>query len=288
MPQLPQAVQLQGLTVIKRSAAILQFMNLYSETGKLSPVFITSYATINVLDELVRVPGVGQALLFGKLNYSMRIWFDAQRLASLNLSASDVVQAIQQQNVQAPVGRIGARPVANDQQFQLNVQTQGTLTTPDQFGKIVLRANPDGSVLRVGDVARVEMGAQNEDTETRINGRPAVGMALYLAPDANAIQTAATVARTLNKLRARFPEDLKAYVVYDSTVFVNDTIHEVLITVGEAFILVVIVVYLFLGSIRATIIPAVAASPRPVGTLPFPPLPRCSAHTPPPPPPLPP
>ena len=199
LPQLPQAVQVQGLTVIKRSAAILQFMNLYSETGKLSPVFITSYATINVLDELARVPGVGQALLFGKLNYSMRIWFDTQRLASLNLAPSDVVQAIQAQNVQAPVGRIGARPVANDQQYQLNVQTQGTLTTPQQFSKIVLRANPDGSVLRVGDVARVEMGAQNEDTETRINGLPSVGIALYLAPDANAVQTATAVGRTLKR-----------------------------------------------------------------------------------------
>ena len=205
LPQLPQAVQLQGLTVIKRSAAILQFMNLYSETGKLSPVYITSYATINVLDELSRVPGVGQALLFGKLNYSMRIWFDTQRLTSLNLAPSDVVQAIQAQNVQAPVGRIGARPVADDQQFQLNVQTQGTLTTPEQFRKIVLRANPDGSVLRIGDVARVEMGAQNEDNETRINGRPAVGVALYLAPDANAVATAAAVARTLARLSARFP-----------------------------------------------------------------------------------
>jgi len=269
LPQLPQAVQVQGLTVIKRSAAILQFMNLYSETGKLSPVFITSYATINVLDELVRVPGVGQALLFGKLNYSMRIWFDAQRLAALNLSASDVVQAIQAQNVQAPVGRIGARPVANDQQFQLNVQTQGTLTTPEQFSKIVLRANPDGSVLRIGDVARVEMGAQNEDTETRINGLPSVGVALYLAPDANAVQTANAVASTLDKLRARFPEDLRARVVYDSTVFVNDTIHEVLVTVGEAFLLVVIVVYLFLGSVRATIIPAVAVPVSLIGTFAF-------------------
>jgi len=269
LPQLPQAVQVQGLTVIKRSAAILQFMNLYSETGKLSPVFITSYATINVLDELVRVPGVGQALLFGKLNYSMRIWFDAQRLAALNLSASDVVQAIQAQNVQAPVGRIGARPVANDQQFQLNVQTQGTLTTPEQFSKIVLRANPDGSVLRIGDVARVEMGAQNEDTETRINGLPSVGVALDLAPDANAVQTANAVARTLDKLRARFPEDLRARVVYDSTVFVNDTIHEVLVTVGEAFLLVVIVVYLFLGSVRATIIPAVAVPVSLIGTFAF-------------------
>ncbi|MCW5733366.1 MAG: multidrug efflux RND transporter permease subunit [Enhydrobacter sp.] len=269
LPQLPQAVQVQGLTVIKRSAAILQFLNLYSETGKLSPVAITSYATINVLDELSRVPGVGQALLFGRLNYSMRIWFDTQRLTSLNLAPSDVVQAIQQQNIQAPVGRIGSRPVPNDQQFQLNVQTQGTLTTPDQFRRIVLRANPDGSVLRIGDVARVEMGAQNEDTETRINGLPSVGMALYLAPDANAVATASAVARTIEKLSARFPEDLKARVVYDSTVFVNDTIHEVLWTVGEAFILVVIVVFLFLGSLRATIIPAIAVPVSLIGTFAF-------------------
>jgi hydrophobe/amphiphile efflux-1 (HAE1) family protein len=266
LPQLPQAVQLQGLTVIKRSAAILQFINFYSEAGKLTPVFITSYATINVLDELSRVPGVGQALLFGKLNYSMRIWFDTQRLTSLNLSPSDVVNAIQAQNIQAPVGRIGARPVSNDQQFQMNVQTQGTLTTPEQFQKIVLRANPDGSVLRIGDVARVEMGAQNEDTETRINGRSSVGVALYLAPAANAVQTAAAVGRTLARLSGRFPEDLKVRIVYDSTVFVADTIREVLWTLGEAFTLVVIVVFLFLGNLRATIIPAVAVPVSLIGT----------------------
>ena len=266
LPQLPQAVQLQGLTVIKRSAAILQFLNLYSETGKMSPVAITSYATINVLDELSRVPGVGQALLFGKLNYSMRIWFDTQRLTSLNLAPSDVVQAIQSQNVQAPVGRIGARPVSDDQQFQINVQTQGTLSTPEQFSKIVLRANSDGSVLRIGDVARVEMGAQNEDTETRINGQPSVGVALYLAPDANAVQTATAVSKTLVRLGARFPQDLKARVVYDSTVFVNDTIQEVLWTLLEAFGLVVVVVFLFLGNLRATIIPAVAVPVSLIGT----------------------
>ena len=149
LAQLPQEVQQQGLVVIKRSAAVLQFMALYSEDGKLSPVVITSYATINVLDELSRVPGVGQVLVFGKLQYSMRIWFDTQRLASLNLAPSDVIAAIQAQNVQAAVGRIGARPVGNDQQFQMNVQTQGRLTTAQQFGDIVLRANPDGSVLRV-------------------------------------------------------------------------------------------------------------------------------------------
>ncbi len=258
LAQLPQEVQLQGLTVLKRSAAVLRFMSLYSDDGKLDPVFITSYATINVLDELSRVPGVGQALLFGRLNYSMRVWFDTQRLTSLNLSPSDVVNAIQAQNVQAPVGRIGARPVGDDQQFQMNVQTQGRLTTPEQFGDIVLRANPDGSVVRLRDVARVEMGAQNEDVQTRINGRPAVGVALYLTPDANAVRTAGLVDQAMARLAARFPRGLKAQVVFDSTVFVGDTIREVLTTLAEAFALVVAVVFLFLGNLRATIIPAVA------------------------------
>ncbi len=266
LPQLPEAVQLQGITVIKHSAAVLQFINLYSDGGQFSPVFITSYATVNVMDELSRVPGVGEALLFGKLNYSMRIWFDTERLTSLNLSPSDVVNAIEAQNVQAPVGRIGARPVSNDQQLQMNVQTQGTLTTPRQFGNIVLRANPDGSVLRIRDVARVEMGAQNEDTETRLNGKPAVGLALYLAPGANAVETAQRVAATIARLERRFPQGLKAKVVYDSTVFVNDTVHEVLWTLGEAFILVVIAVFLFLGNLRATIIPAVAVPVSLIGT----------------------
>jgi hydrophobe/amphiphile efflux-1 (HAE1) family protein len=266
LPQLPEAVQLQGITVIKHSAAVLQFINLYSDGGQFSPVFITSYATVNVMDELSRVPGVGEALLFGKLNYSMRIWFDTERLTSLNLSPSDVVNAIEAQNVQAPVGRIGARPVSNDQQLQMNVQTEGTLTTPQQFGNIVLRANPDGSVLRIRDVARVEMGAQNEDTETRLNGKPAVGLALYLAPGANAVETAQRVAATIARLERRFPQGLKAKVVYDSTVFVNDTVHEVLWTLGEAFVLVVVAVFLFLGNLRATIIPAVAVPVSLIGT----------------------
>ncbi len=264
--QLPQEVQVQGLTVIKRSAAVLQFMALYSDDPALTPTFITSYATINVLDALARVSGVGQVLLFGKMQYSMRIWFDTQRLTSLNLAPSDVLAAIRAQNVQAPVGRIGARPVANDQQFQMNVQTQGRLSTPEEFSGIVLRANPDGSVLRVRDVARVEMGAQNEDTETRINGRSAVGIAMYLSPDANAMATASLVRRTLERLSERFPTGLKYQVVYDSTVFVGDTVKEVLKTLAEAFALVVIVVYLFLGNLRATIIPAIAVPVSLIGT----------------------
>jgi len=258
LSQLPVEVQAQGLTVQKKSSAVLQFVVLYSKNGAQDPLFITNYAIINVLDAISRTPGVGQATLFAKLNYSMRIWFDTQRLTSLNLAPSDVIAAIRAQNVQAPVGRIGARPTSNEQQFQFNVQTQGRLTTASQFGDIVLRANPDGSVLRVKDVARVEIGAQNLDSESRIDGQPGVPIGIYLSPGANAVTTANAVQNTLAKLAGRFPPGLTYLVQYDSTTFVTDTIREVLKTLGEAFVLVVIVVYLFLGNLRATIIPAVA------------------------------
>jgi hydrophobe/amphiphile efflux-1 (HAE1) family protein len=258
LAQLPPEVQLEGLTIQKKSSAVLQFVVLYSENGKQDPLFITNYAVINVLDVISRTPGVGQASLFGRLNYSMRIWFDTQRLTNLDLTPADVINAIQAQNVVAPVGRIGARPIGNDQQFQMNVQTLGRLTTPEQFGNIVLRANPDGSLLRVRDVARVDLGAQNEDVEGRINGEPAVAIGIYLTPGANAIDTAKRVRSNLARLSQRFPEGLKYLVNYDTTTFVNDTVHDVLVTLGIAFVLVVIVVFLFLGSLRATLIPAVA------------------------------
>ena len=258
MANLPPEVQLQGLTVQKRSSAILQFLMLYSESGKFDPLFITNYALINVLDELSRTPGVGEAHLFGRLNYSMRIWFDVARLKSLGLAPSDVIRAVQAQNVAAPVGRIGARPVPEDQQFQWNVQTQGRLTSTEEFGAIVVRANPDGSALHVRDVARVELGAQTEDTYTRLNGEPGVAIAIYQTPGANAIQTAAAVNATLDRVRARFPQGLQTRVIFDHTDFVNETIREVVKTLMEAFALVALVVFVFLGNWRATIIPIVA------------------------------
>ena len=258
LAQLPQEVQLEGLTIQKKSSAVLQFIMLYSENGKQDPLFITNYAIINVLDVLSRTPGVGQARLFGALNYSMRIWFDTQRLNNLQLTPTDVIAAIQAQNVVAPVGRIGARPISKDQQFQLNLQTQGRLTTPEEFGNIVLRANPDGSLVRVGDVARVDLGAQNQDIEGRLNSEPAVAIGIYLSPGANAVQAAAQVRANLDRLSQRFPPGLKYLVNYDTTTFVQDTIHDVLITLLIAFVLVVIVVFVFLGSLRATLIPAIA------------------------------
>ncbi|MBV9829481.1 MAG: multidrug efflux RND transporter permease subunit [Alphaproteobacteria bacterium] len=266
LAQLPAEVQLEGLTVQKKSAAVLQFISLYSDNAQQDPLFVTNYAIINIVDVLSRLPGIGQAHIFGALNYSMRIWFDTQRLDNLQLTPADIISAIQAQNVQAPVGRIGARPIGHDQQFQLNIQTQGRLTTPEQFGNIVLRANPDGSLLRVHDVARIELGAQNEDVEGRYNGEPAVAIGLYLSPGANAVTTAASVIATMGRLAQRFPPGLHYVVNYDTTIFVRDTIHDVLVTLAIAFALVVIVVFLFLGSLRATIIPAIAVPVSVIGT----------------------
>ncbi|MBU6497113.1 MAG: efflux RND transporter permease subunit [Rhodospirillales bacterium] len=267
LSKLPSEVQRNGVVVQKRSSAILEFLQFYSEGGKQSPLFISNYVTINVLDALSRVPGVGQAFVFGALDYSMRIWFSTDRLIQLGLTPSDIITAIQSQNIQGAVGRIGARPMSGGVQFQMNLQTKGRLTTPDEFGAIVLRANPDGSVLRVRDVARVELGAASQDTESRLNGNPAVTIGMYLAPGANAVATSARVAQTLDALSKRFPEGLKKTIFYDSSTFVADTIREVLITLGEAFVLVVLVVFLFLGNLRATIIPTIAVPVSLIGTL---------------------
>ena len=233
LSQLPPEVQLEGLTVQKRSTSILEFLALYSDDPKMDPLFISNYVLINVLDQLSRTPGVGQANLFSKLNYSMRVWFDTDRLTALSLTPGDIIAAIQSQNVVAPIGRVGARPIGNDQQFQFNLQTQGRLVTPAEFGAIVIRANQDGSVLRLRDVARIELGAQNMDSETRLNGRPGVPIGIYLSPGANAVDTAAAVAQTLATLEKRFPPGLHAQIMYDSTAFVRDTRTEVLRTLGH-------------------------------------------------------
>ncbi len=265
--KLPPDVQRSGVTVRKRSTAVLAFLQFYAEGGKYDPLFISNYVTINVLDRLARTPGVGDAQLFGRLDYSMRIWFDMTRLTGLNLAPADIIAAIQGQNVQAAVGRIGARPTADATQFQLSVQTQGRLVTPEQFGNIVIRAGNDGAVLRVRDVARVEMGAANMDTESRLNGNPAVSIGLYLAPGANAVDTSARVQAALEEMSKRYPEGLSARIFYDSSTFVSLTLEEVKNTLLIAFGLVVLVVFVFLGNWRATIIPMVAIPVSLVGTV---------------------
>ena len=255
MSKLPQDVSRQGVTVKKKSSAILGVIAVYSPKQTHDPLFISNYVTINLLDPIKSTPGVGDASLWGPQDYAMRAWVRTDRLTGLNLTTGDIIAAIQSQNVQAAVGRIGARPISDDQQLQLNLQTKGRLSSVAEFENIVVRTNPDGSVLRLGDVARLELGAANLDRETLFNGCPAAAVAIYQTPGANAITTLQAVKDKVTELEKRFPEGLAWKVTYDPTTFVKDTIHEVQKTLIEAFVLVVIVVYLFLGSIRATLIP---------------------------------
>jgi hydrophobe/amphiphile efflux-1 (HAE1) family protein len=259
LSELPPQVQLEGLQLRQKSSAVLQFVLFSSPNKTLKPLFISNYITINVLDVLSRTPGVGQAFLFGAQNYSMRIWMNTDRLTQLGLSPGDIIAAIQSQNTQAAVGTIGAPPIGHEQQFQLNIQTQGRLVTAAQFGNIIIRANQDGSILRVRDVARIELGAESQSTQDQLDGAPALGIGIYLEPGANAVETSGRVKAAIAGLAKRFPPGLAANVIYDTSDFVNETLHEVVQTILEAFCLVVLVVFLFLGgNIRATIIPAVA------------------------------
>ena len=258
LSKLPQDVQKQGVTVKKKSSALLGVIALYSPKGTHDPLFISNYVTINILDQIKATPGVGDATLWGPQDYAMRAWVQTDKLTGLGLTTGDVISAIQAQNVQAAVGRIGARPVSNDQRLQLNIQTKGRLSSPEEFENIVIRTNPDGSVLRLKDVARVELGAANLDRETRLNGKAAAALAIYQTPGANAITTMNAIQAQMADLAKAFPEDLAWKVTYDPTVFVKETVHEVQKTLVEAFILVVLVVFLFLGNLRATLIPAIA------------------------------
>src|SRR5271163_2706185 len=191
--QLPDEVSHAGLTVRKKSAALLQVINIYSPKNTYDAVFLSNYATINIIDPLARIKGVGQVTLFGPLDYSLRIWLDPDRLTELNLTPNDVIQAVQSQNVQAALGRVGAAPVSSEQQVQINVKTKGRLTRPQEFANIILRANADGSVVRVSDVARVEMGARSQDRYSRFNGAPAAALGIYQSPGSNAVDVATQV-----------------------------------------------------------------------------------------------
>src|SRR5262252_2830171 len=266
IPQLPAEVSRNGLTIRKKSAALLQVLSLYSPNSTYDAVYLSNYATINVIDPLARIKGVGQATLFGPLDYSLRIWLDPDRLTELNLTPNDVIAAVQSQNVQAALGRVGAAPITTEQQVQINIKTTGRLTQPEEFAAIVLRANPDGSVIRIKDVARVEMSAKSQDRYSRFNGAPAAAIGIYQTPGSNAVDVARKVRETLDDLQKRFPNDLAYTVFWDSTVFVTETIKEVIRTLVAAIVLVAVVVFLFLGRWRTTLIPLVAVPVSIVGT----------------------
>ncbi|MEQ9335329.1 multidrug efflux RND transporter permease subunit, partial [Thalassobaculum sp.] len=266
IPSLPEEVQRQGLSVKKKSTSLLQVFTLFSPDGTYDSLFLNNYAVINVVDALKRVPGVGDAQLFGVQDYSMRIWFETDRLAALDLTPSDIVAAIRSQNVQAAVGRIGAQPISDDVALQLNLTTQGRLVDVGEFEDIIVRADPDGSAIRLRDIARVELGAKNSDTFTRLNGRPAAGIAIYGLPGANAIATAESATAAMDRLKDRFPEDLDYSITYDTTLFVKSSIENVYSSLIAAFVLVVLVTFAFMGSFRATLVPALAIPVSLIGT----------------------
>lgn len=266
MSSLPQEVQRQGVTVDKESSTILAVYSLFSDSPAHDTTFIANYAAINILEELKRVPGVGDAALFSRQEYSMRIWLSPDKLTKYNLTPAEVIALVQEQNSQFAAGFFGQEPVRKDLDFTYTVTTQGRFTTPQEFENILIRTNSDGSSLRLKDLARVELGAEDYSVNAFYNGHPAVAFGLFLQPGANALNVAEGVAKKLEELSQTFPEGLQYAIPYDTTSFVNVSIKEVIKTFIEAIILVVIVIYFFLQNFRATIIPVLAVPVSIIGT----------------------
>ncbi len=266
LPRVPQLVREMGVRVESRSTNILMVPVLFSPEGGHDPLFMSNYALLNVIDELVRVPGVGDASLFGPTDYSMRIWISPDKLAQFGLTPQDVAAAIRDQNAQYAAGRIGAEPSPEGQAFTMTVTTRGQLDSPEEFENIILRSDTDGGVLRLGDVARAELGAQGYDFDAIYNGQPTVPLGVYLQPGANALETAERVYAALEEAADRFPEDMTYAVPFDTTDFINISIREVMITLLVATLLVVLVTFLFLQHLRATLIPVIAIPVSLIGT----------------------
>ncbi len=263
---LPEEVRRQGVTVTKRSPSILQVVNTFSPDGRYDSVYISNYVLVNVVDELKRLPGVGDAAIFGAKDYSMRVWLHPDKLAQLKLTPGDVALAIREQNAQFAAGRIGQEPSSSPLELNYLVTTKGRLTTPEEFENIILRAESDGSTLLLKHVARVELGAKDYDVRTQLNGKPTVAVGVFLTPGANALETADRVAAKMQELSQRFPDGISYSIPYDTTKFVRISINEVVHTLVEAMVLVFLVVFLFLQNWRATLIPCLAVPVSIVGT----------------------
>ena len=264
-PLLPQEVQRQGISVAKRGANFLKVYAFVSEDGSMDNADIADYVATNLKDAISRISGVGEVSLFGS-QYGMRIWLDPHKLQSYKLMPSDVINAINAQNAQVSAGQLGGTPSVPGQQMNLAISVQERLQTPEQFGNVILRTNPDGSLIRVKDVARVELGSESYSTLSRYNGKPATGIAVKLATGANALETASNIDDYLKGAEAFFPQGLKAVYPFDTTPVVKISIHEVVKTLGEAVLLVFLVMYLFLQNWRATLIPCLAVPVSIVGT----------------------
>ncbi len=267
--RLSSDVTAQGVNVKKVNPSILMIVSIYSPKGTYDNLFLNNFAVLNVRDALLRVPGVSQVDMAGGAEYSMRIWLQPDKLAKLGLTPADVISAIRDQNVQAPAGQIGGAPSPADQEFTYTVRAPGRLTTTDEFGEILVRSTEDGRQVRLKDVARVELGGETYKSFGRFNGKDAGLLMMYLLPGANQIESAKGIYKTLEDLKKFFPDDVDYAITYDSTPAVSASIEEIVHTLFEAIVLVVLVVFIFLQNVRATLIPLIAIPVSLIGTFAF-------------------
>ncbi len=277
--RLPQEVIAQGVTVKKQSPSILMVISLSSPGGSYDANFLINYASINVRDQILRIPGIAQVDLFGGTDYGLRIWLRPDKLAKLGLTPSDVISAIKDQNLQAPAGRIGQAPTPADQTFTFTVSAPGRLVTTEEFENIIIREAATGAPVRIRDIGRAELGSQDYNSFGRLNGKPAGAMAVYLLPGANQLQASETIYKTMATAKGLFPPDLDYTIVYDTTPAVQASIESIVHTFVEALILVTLVVFIFLQNLRATIIPLLTVPVSIIGTFIFFPLLGFSVNT---------
>jgi hydrophobic/amphiphilic exporter-1 (mainly G- bacteria), HAE1 family len=264
--QLPNDVTQAGVTVQKSTASPMLLISLFSPNGTYDSIFLANYAYINLVDQITRQPGIASVTVFGAGQYAMRCWVRPDQLAKLGVTVPQIISAIQTQNAVTPAGQIGGEPVPKGQQFTYAVRAQGRLTTADEFGQIIVRALPNGAVLRLKDVARLELGAQTYSVSSRYNGKPAATVAVYQLPGSNALEAANNVKKLMAQIKQTFPEDLDYTVSLDTTLAVTEGIHEIIKTLFEALVLVILVVYIFLQGWRATLIPLLAVPVSLIGT----------------------
>ncbi|MGB8475049.1 MAG: multidrug efflux RND transporter permease subunit [Candidatus Acidiferrum sp.] len=267
--RLPNEVKNTGVIITKQASGFVFGAGVYSENGQYDSLFLSNYIDVYVRDALKRVPGVNDAFIFGERKYAMRIWLDPARMAQRGLTASNVISALQEQNVQVAAGQIGQPPNAGDQAFQISVRAVGRLTTPQEFDNIILKTGTDGTLVRVKDVGRTELGAENYDVRVRFNGHDAVGFGVTQLPGANALDVDRAAKAELVKLSKSFPPGMKYAIAFDSTTVIGESIRDVLITLAEAIFLVIAVIYLFLQDWRSTLIPAVTIPVSLIGTFAF-------------------
>lgn len=265
-PTLPSDVKSQGVIIKEKSTNMLLVITLFSPKGTYDSIFLSNYVNIYIKDEIMRIPGVGDTYILGAANYSMRIWLNPDKMANLGLSVSDIIEAIKEQNVQVSAGSLGDSPCADDQVFRYTIQTQGRLETPNQFEEIIVKALPGGDNVKIKDIARVELGAEDYDQTSTLNKQSSTLLCVYQLPEANGLQIANACKKRLEELKKAFPPDLNYGIQYDTTKFIKASINEVVKTLFEAVFLVILVTFLFLQCWRSTLIPAIAVPVSLIGT----------------------